>query len=198
METPKKGNKNISKVLLLLCNAILLIIAVLFTFWYSGNARSKQEALMRESFCNTVETMKQISEQYLEGERTDAASWTSYIERQHMSMDEAIDYISAISDPSECEAHFVDMDTFEAWSSNYTNGSNAVSTYQFYITTDVYVDRLQQMFAGKKYIFDKYRLRETQRNVISVGQRVTLRQADGSDRDYLLLRVVPVERMKEL
>ena len=202
METLKKG-KTHGKAALILCNIVLMAAAVLFVVQYSGNMRTSQEQLMRENFCNTVDTMRRISVRYLSEELSSAENWAAYIEQQHMSMEEALDYIRSISSQSDCEAHFVDMDTFEAWSTNVVSGSNTVGIYQEYyenggLFPDDYIVRMQKMYDGEKHVLGKYRLRESQRTVISVGLRVMLRQADGSDHGYLLLRVVPVERMKEL
>ena len=191
------------KAALALCNVVLILAAVLFTVFYSNGVRTTQEQMMRETFCNTVDTMRQISERYLSGELEDAAGWAAYVEQEHLTMDEAMDYIRAVSDQTECEAHFVDMDTFAAWSTKSTGGSNSIDVYRKYFLSDQanlqgYVTQMRGMFAGEKYVLGKYKIQESQRNVISVGCTVTLRQADGSDRAYLLLRVVPVERMKQL
>lgn len=180
-----------------------MILAVLFAVWYSYDVKESQEQLMQENFCNTVETMKQISVRYLSGELDEAKNWADYIQKQHMTMDEAMDYIRAISNTSECEGHFVDMDTFEAWTTNTVNGDNEIDEYRdFFLSTDPrlgeYIERLKKIFSGEKWVFGKFKIVESQRIVIGVGGAVTLRQADGTDKDYLLLRIVPVERMKEL
>ena len=206
METLKKGKKVLSKVALVLSNILLMVATVLFTVWYSRDVKAAQESLLRENFCNTVDTMKQISEHYLSGELDSADSWAAYIEQEHMTMDEALDYIRSISDTAECEAHFVDMDTFEAQSTNIVGGSDTVGMYQEYFSMDGtdnavvndYVVRMRRMFVGEKTVLGKYMLKESQHTVISLGRAVTLRQDDGSDRDYLLLRVVPIDTMKKL
>ena len=203
METLRKDKKPVGKAALVLCNILLMAAAVFCTIWYSDNARTSQERLMRENFCTTVDAMRQISERYLSGERTEAANWAAYIQQQHMTMGEAIAYLRTVSDQSDCEAHFVDMDTFQAWSTRETGGVNIIRGYTDYFSSDdpllqEYTERMRRMFNGEKYVLGKYRIKESQRIVVSVGQAVTLRQQDGSDRDYLLLRVVPVERMKEL
>ena len=54
------------------------------------------------------------------------------------------------------------------------------------------------MYNGEKYVLGKYKTRETQRMLISVGLRVMLRQPDGTDRGYLMLRAVPIDAMKKL
>ncbi len=203
MEVLKKGTRKARKIALVLCNILLMLATVLFTVYYSRNAKSAQETLMRENFCNTVDTMRQISEHYLSGELSSADSWAAYIQQEHMTLDEALDYIRAVSSQEECEAHFVDMATFEAWSTDSSNGSNTVGIYRRYfeesgVTVDDYITRMRRMFVGEKTVLGKYMLQESQRTVISLGRAVTLRQDDGSDRDYLLLRVMPIDTMKKL
>ena len=203
MEKTKEKKGNTGKIILVLGNVALMLLALLFTVRYSQNVRTSQEELMQENFCNTIETMKQISVRYLSGELSEAKSWTAYIQQEHMTIEEAMEYIRSISDTAECEGHFVDMDTFEAWSTNTVGGSNTVEIYRTYFDTqnermEEYIERLKKIYAGEKWVFGKFRLQESQRNMIGVGCAVTLRQTDGTDKDYLLLRLVPVERMKEL
>ncbi len=203
MKEMKKNRTHIGKAVLALCNVILILAAIVFTGGYSGNVRASREQLMRENFCNTVDSMRQISVRYLTGELRSAESWAGYIEREHMTMEQALDYIRTVSAQEDTEAHFVDMDTMQAWSTNTVDGSSEVDIYRRYADSDStreqeYIERMNRMFEGHKCVLGRYTIRESQRHVISVGLRAALREADGSDRDYLLLRVVPVERMKEL
>lgn len=188
--------------MLILCNIVLMLIVVLFTVLYSRSAKASQEQIMLDNLCNTVETMKQMPVRYLSGELEAAGNWAAYIEQEHMSMDEAPAYIRSISDQTDCEAHLVDMDTFEAWGTNPVAGSNTVGIYREYFEDggeqNDYIVRMQKMYNGEKYVLGKYKTRETQRMLISVGLRVMLRQPDGTDRGYLLLRAVPIDAMKKL
>lgn len=195
--SPEKHGRSAGKFLLILCNIVLMLAAVLFTIFYSCNVRTSQEQLMRDNFCNTVETFKEISERYLAGELTDVNNWAAYIEQEHMSMDEALDYIRSVSDQTDCEAHFVDMDSFEARSTNTVSDSNAVGIYQKWfnesgIPVDDYILRMRAMYNGETTLLGKYTTKESGRTFISVGLRLDLRQEDGSERGYLLLRAVPI------
>ena len=160
---------------------------------------------MLNNFCSTVDTMKQISVRYLSGELETATSWADYISSEHMTMDEAMDYIRTVNGADASEAHFVDMDTFEAWSTAYISGINTINIYseiydmshnnEYYTE---FISRMHSMLDGEKFVLGKYKLKESQKTVISVGHKVTLRLSDGSDKDYLLLRVIPVSQMKKL
>lgn len=203
MEILEKQKNDIGKVALALCNIVLMAALVFFVVWYTQRVHASQEQVQRENFCNTVETMKSISVRYLSGELEEVSSWASYIQQEHMTMDQALSYIRAISDSSDCEAHFLDMDTFDAWSTKTTKGTNVIETYKLYLEKDTSnidetIARIRKIYDGEKYVLSKYAIQETRRNVIAVGLRVTLRQESGADKDYLLLRVIPIERMKEL
>lgn len=203
MELLKKEKRNIGKLLLVLCNVLLMTAVVLFTAWYTQDTRATQEQLIEDNFCNMVESVKQLSVRHLSGELENAGYWADYIEQEHMTREQALDYIRSVSDPAVCEAHIVDMDTFEAWSTKTTKDSNTIGIYQESFASDqenlqATITKMRKMFIGTKCVLSKYTIRESQRNVIAVGLRVRLRLEDGSDRDYLLLRVIPIERMKEL
>ena len=63
----------------------------------------------------------------------------------------------------------------------------------------IFIQKMHQIFyAGKDEVpvLGKYRVGESQRTVISVGTQVMIREADGRDRAYLLLRLIPVEYMQ--
>lgn len=203
MKSSENTKKHIVIALLVLFNITLILSLVLFAVQYSRNVRLQKEKAQLENFCNTVDTMRQISERYLDAELESAQSWAAFIEKEHMTREEALSYIAALDDQSTAEAHIVDMDTFDAWSTCYTDGSNTVTIYRegaeaLEPHTRSNAVRLKNMFYGEKCILSKYRVRESQRVFISVGTRVTLKEADGSDRAYLLLRAIPVDYMKSL
>lgn len=190
------------KIALILSNILLVVIGVLFVMRYSANVTATQKQMAHESFCNTVETMKLISERYLTSERNSAEDWAAYIAHEHMTMDEALDYIRTSTTQSDRIAHFVDMDTFAARSSNLRSDGDSIKIYAKYNAGGDdryprYIATMQQMFNRESGVLGKYRVVESQMDVLSVGTRVTLREGDG-EKDYLLLRVIPVESMKKL
>ena len=203
MEQIKKaGRSKTGRNLLILCNIVLLLAAVAFVVYYTTDVRREREEMERETFSTTVESMKQVSLRYLSTEQTAARNWAAYIEHENMTMDEALAYIQAANAQEDRQAHIVDMDTFEAYSSE----GGAVSCYQTFRTSKrdwerLIVENMKRLFDrddGHLLMLGKYRVYETQTTVVSVGTRVRLRTADGSLRPYLLLRVIPVESMKKI
>ena len=190
------------KIFLALCNVVLIAAAVIFAFLYSNNVRKDQEEMERSNFCTTIESMKQISIRYLDTETAAAKEWVAYIEHEHMTMDEALDYIR-ISNTTDRVVHIVDMDTFEARSSKQRSDGDSISVYQTFADSKrdnikLFVDIMKNMFNNQPAVLGKYKIYESQVNAISVGTRVTLRQDDDTYKDYLFLRVIPVETMKKI
>ena len=192
------------KTTLLAANLILILGAVLAVLISSQNYRMENNRLRMESFCATVESMKQVSENYIYTEKGYADDWATYIARQNMNLAEALEYIRMANTQENRYAHIVDMDDYSAWSTNILNSERRVSCYQDLQKEDTNSSRamlrkMRWMFRNqedKVLVLGKYRVGETQQNVISVGTRVELRQENGEKRPYLLLRVIPLEDLK--
>ena len=201
MRGTAQKNKKMSRMLLILCNVLLMTGALLFAVVYSNRMRQTQEEMELETFQATVESMKQVSANYLNTERKYAQDWAAYIESQDMTIDEALAYIRASNTQDDRAANIVDMDTYDARSSYiHSDGADTVGCYKKFLNQrrGLFISIMQDIFNGTSTVLGRYRVEESQLTVVSVGTRVTLREADGSHRDYLLLRVIPVESMKKI
>ena len=190
---------------LVLCNVVLILLAVVFMLVYSTHVSAEQKHTKIDAFVSAVESMKQVSANYITSERGYVSNWASYITSQDMTMDEALEYIRVANTQSDRQAHIVDMDTFEAHSTYVSNGDDSVNCYKSIADEDlavnhIFIANMKKMFDGSSdeiSILGKYRIIESQLTAVSVGTRTTLRTESGR-KDYLLLRVIPVERMKSV
>ena len=105
---------NIKKIFLLLCNIIMIVVAILSSYSYSVNTENKSVALRLDNFCNSTDSMKQLTESYLHAEKGYVDNWAHYISSNNMTMDEAIKFVQTINTQDNLYAHFVDMDDFSA------------------------------------------------------------------------------------
>lgn len=194
------------KLLLVLFNIVLILSALGFLIVFSNHVSAEQKQTKIDAFMSSVESMKQVSANYINSERGYVNNWASYINASGMTMDEALDYIRTANTQSDRQAHIVDMDTFEAHSTvTSAKYGNTVDCYQTmaskpYGTDLIFIENMRNMFEGTAddaSILGKYRVYESQMNAVSVGARVTL-LTDSGKKDYLLLRVIPVERMKSV
>lgn len=204
MEKQKKKEYYI-KVVLVLANFILILGAVLGSIFYTRVFREENKHLQLEAFETTVESMKQLSTGYLYTEKGYADDWAAYIKHENMTMEEALEYIRTSNTQEDRYAHIVDMEDFSARSTYIRNGDEEVDCYKEFeknVTNKnkALVRKMERMFENDNtddvQVLGKYRVGESQQNVISVGTRVTLNEGDGSTKDYLLLRVIPVDYLK--
>ena len=203
MERPARHGGKAARTVLILGNIVLMMAVIFFAVHYSAQVRAEQEQSARDTFCTTVETMKQLSVQYLGAEKSYADDWAAYIESRNMTLDEALEYLRAANTQQDRLAHIVDMSTYEAWSSYKRSDGDTVSVYQNFAAStlpsaELMIDTMQRMFAGRPAVLGKYKIYESQLTVVSVGTRVELANGDGTTKPYLLLRVIPVESMKKI
>lgn len=189
---------------MILTNFVLILGTILAAGAYSRNVRQSQETAKREQFLLSVDSMKQVSQNYLDGERGYVENWGYYITEQGMTLGEAMDFLRTINTNAERIAHIVDMETKQAWSSFYNTGEDEIETYKKFTTDDNAYDTrflavMDTLYSGNQASFSilgKYRLAETGTDAISVGTRITL-SSPGGRRDYLLLRVIPTSVLKQ-
>lgn len=198
--------KKRKKYILIFLNIILVLTGIISSLQYSNYMRRNDTEKEIDLFCGTVEAMKLISENYLKMELGYANDWAKYISSQGMTVEEALSYIRTENNQKDRYAHIVDMDTFEAHSTYAKDGDDTVTCYQKFYERDsdtdhIFIENMKQMFSevGEEInVLGKYRADETQINVISVGTNVRLRDENGSEKEYLLLRVIPIESIRKI
>ncbi len=200
------GQKKVVKVILAFINISLILFAIIFSLSYSDNLRKAQKEQELDTFCATIDSMKQISVNYLTMEQGYAKDWSKYISSHDMTVEEALDYINQANNQTDRYAHIVDMTSFEAYSTYKKDGSDKVSCYKIFSkeqndTDVILMENMRQMYEknlDRLAILSKYRADDTQLNVTSVGTNVTLVSPTGEKKDYLLLRVIPIESIRKI
>lgn len=196
-----------SKPVLILVNIVLILGAVICSLQYSSYLKDKQEGYEKSAFCSAVESMKQVSLNYLKVELGYANDWAKYITENDMTVSEALKYIKKTNNQKDRYAHIVDMDSFDAYSSYKNDSGNFVKCYKkFYDakadeTYQIFINSMRQMFQADNdtiNVLGKYRPDDTHTNVISVGTKVRLKIHSGKFKNYLLLRLIPIESMRKI
>ena len=195
----------VSRAALLLCNLVLIVGMIVASVIYSRGITQQRYNIKKDAFCTAVESMKQVSEYYFITEKGYVNNWSHYISTQHMTEDEALQFISTLNTQQDRVAHIVDMDDFSARTSLACDNGDWIHCYEKWAKSDTPADaallqKMREIFRADQNdvrVLGKYRVGDTQQTVVSVGARVTLRQADGSDKDYLLLRLIPVEYLQK-
>ena len=186
-------------VALVLFNIIMMIIAVVSSAAFSVRVRTERQDAKISEFVSTIESMKKLSQTYLDSERGYVRNWASYISEQGMTLEEALQFLRTINTDPVRYVHIVDMATFRAYSSFYAPGQEEIDSYARFsrASTDYekgLIRTMQSFFDGTDEGFNVvgvYHTKESMSNAVSVGTRVTI-QTDAGATDFLLLRVIPV------
>ena len=195
---------HMQKVSLIILNVMLIIAAVVASGFYTHYINKKQRDMRADSFVSTIETMKQVTTNYLDTEKGYADNWAHYIEYNNMDLSQAIEYIRNTNTNSDRYVHFVDMQTYAAYSVYSSANNNVAHCYQEIKSRDsetdrIFIKNMETMLnseTNEALILGKYRDDLTQLTVVSVGTKVTLRD-NGKNADYLLLRLIPVDSLKK-
>ena len=124
-----KYTSKIGKAVLIMSNIILMTVAIIASLIYSEYVRKSQMEVKESDFITTVESMKQVSQNYISSERGYVENWAAYINENNMTLKQAMKFLSQINTNKERFAHIVDMDTFEAYSSYYPFKDAKIDTY---------------------------------------------------------------------
>ena len=185
---------------LLVIGGIALVAAT-----YSHRVVNQKNAVRLDSFRNSVEVLRSVSESYLRTEKGYVDDWVAYITAQDMTAEEAMEYIATTNTYVNRVAHLVDVDDWSARSTEWYNGVPWVHRYEKMVnSSDVgeraFLEKMKRLMDSKPgdvMVLGKYRVGEaSQRTVVSVGAPVPIRQADGTHKKLLLLRLVPVEYLQ--
>ncbi len=197
--------KKLQKVVVAIINIILVITAVISLDLYSKYTKKDQTQLEISSFCTTMEAMKQVSKNYLNTEKGYVEDWAGYIRSNDMTLEQALDFISKTNANTDRYANIVDMDTYDAYSTYIKNNENSIRCYKDISKGDSqsdisFINTMKHMVSDSDNndVLGKYVVDEMQITVISVGTSVDITQEDGSKKQYLLLRLIPVDSVKEI
>ena len=195
-------------ILLILGNIFLAVALVVSVIVYTNITKEQRKQTQLNSFCSIVDSMKHFSESTLQDEKNSVDNWIDYITQNHLTRDEAIEYIRVASGHSNRIAHLVDMeieplsavttyaDTSTKWVHNYLEEATLNVAY-----SQQFIQRMWDIYNNENdelYVLGRYHAHEWQRYVIAVGARVDLRGEDGNDTGYLLLRLIPVDELQKL
>lgn len=153
--------------------------------------------------------MKQSVRTHISTEQGYVNNWAQYITNNDMTEDEALDYIRALNSQSDRWAHIVDMKTMGARSTLEVNGSDAVDFHAQILHEDTdgharaaasnnaFIQTMEDIYEGGQAVLGRYRLNRSDLTVVAVGTKVTL-ASDSGRRDYLLLRLIPVDEVRKM
>ena len=174
--------------------AAILIFVVLYTRFESQDSYRRQV----EHFENTIVTLEQVTENYLEGEQRICDVWTRYINNSSMTMEEAAEFVRNTHVLENASAHLISLDTLEGLSTRPRQGTvddYAVSYSRVKLLEDVsWIDEI-----GKSInITRAYTNPINGEQSLAFCNHVTLYDPESeSNEPAVLLRVIPISVLKQ-
>ena len=122
------------KIFIILVNVIIMAAILIFVVFYSRFESRESYRRQVEHFENTMVTMENVTENYLQGEQQICDVWAHFINSQNMTMEEAAAFIRASHVLENASAHLISLGTLTGLSTRPKLG-----------TTDDYAVSYQQI-----------------------------------------------------
>jgi signal transduction histidine kinase/CheY-like chemotaxis protein len=182
------GNRKLTFTVSILA-ILACVVAIIANTVHQRNVAMENS---RESFLNTVITMNAVVENYLAGEQSTCDSWASYINRNDLTLEEALDMVEDANTNDRITAHLVDPETL----TGYRTRVDGETAFQPVSYADLYDDvgkYIQNMVDAN----DRYNVTSVYHNpvdderVIAFVRDVQIVGDDGEKHTMALLRVMP-------
>lgn len=203
MKKIKKINRKWA--ILAVFNVVFITASISTSIIYSKNVQDNQQNNNLTNFITNIESLKQVSQNYINNEINSVNNWSNYISIENKNLDNALDYLRKINTNKKRYAHIIDMDNFKAYSSFYPKGEEKITIYEKYFYDNIteyehsFKNNMLKIFNEQSSltVLGKYAIPETSGGqALSVGKRVTIK-TDNGNKDYLLLRVIPIDEIQK-
>ena len=186
------------KIIVIIVNAIIIAAMLIFVVLYSRFESTDSYRRQVDHFEDTMITMENVTENYLEGEQQICDVWARYINSENMTMEEAAQFIRASHVLENASAHLISLDTLTGLSTRPKQGTEddcAVSYKQIALLEDV--DWINEI--GKSInITRAYTNPMNGEQSLAFCNRIMLYEPEsGSSEAAVLLRVIPISELEQ-
>ena len=186
------------KILVIIVNVLIIAAILIFVVLYSGYKNTASYRRQIEHFENTMVTMENVTENYLEGEQQICDVWAHYIDSENMTMEEAAEFIRSSHVLKNASAHLISLDTFTGLSTRPKQGTAddyAVSYRQIALLEDAsWINEI-----GKSInVTRAYTNPMNGEQSLAFCNRIALYDKEsGSSEAVVLLRVIPISELEQ-
>ena len=186
------------KIIVIIVNAIIIAAMLIFVVLYSRFESTDSYRRQVDHFEDTMITMENVTENYLEGEQQICDVWARYINSENMTMEEAAQFIRASHVLENASAHLISLDTLTGLSTRPKQGTEddcAVSYKQIALLEDV--DWINEI--GKSInVTRAYTNPMNGEQSLAFCNRIMLYEPEsGSSEAAVLLRVIPISELEQ-
>ena len=186
------------RILVIIVNVIIIAAILVFVVLYSGYENTASYRRQIEHFENTMVTMENVTENYLEGEQQICDVWAHYIDSENMTMEEAVEFIRSSHVLKNASAHLISLDTFTGLSTRPKQGTAddyAVSYRQIALLEDAsWINEIGQSINVTRAYTNPMNGEQS----LAFCNRITLYGPErGTSEAAVLLRVIPISELEQ-
>ncbi|MBQ9538944.1 MAG: response regulator [Treponema sp.] len=184
------------KRLIFVVNICIILGIIVFSLLYLSQSRKAFAKSKTMSFLAMVKGIAQISSNYMNGEQLACDTWGNYISKSSISIEEAMDFLRMSIARRHSTAHiiFIDDGSMEGLSSDpHTDNKNDFTVS--YKGTDIFPSLETRNDGLKVNITRAFTNPVNGKKSIAFYNRISVMK-DGQKRAALLLRIVPLETLR--
>lgn len=191
--------------ILIVANSLVLILGVCLAIWYSTRVRLERTNMTKDAFVSTVYSMEQVTMGYLTSEQGYVDNWKNYINGADMTIDDVLLLLRNMNADSEISIHIIDPETLLGRSTEPTDvdGSDDSVDYR-YLNDDAKaeIEAIAETVGEDDSTEDLHVVSAFTNPVdgiivVGFGGVISLKQEDGSKKDYILLRLIATSTLQE-
>ena len=112
-----RSHKGLSKILISL-NIVDIILVTMLCIWQSHEQYDRTKERAEKSFLAMSESFSIFASGDIAAQQSSVSHWASFIERDRMSLDEALAYLTNVSNSSNMHLHLIQANTLRGWCIN--------------------------------------------------------------------------------
>ncbi len=183
---------------IIITNILVMVMILAFVVIYTVLENKSVQKRQIEHFENTTVAMERVTENYLEGEQRICDVWARYINSKEMTIEEAVVYIRISHVLPKASAHLIFLDTKKGMSTRPHLGTEddyAVSYRNMEFLNDTsWISEIGESINLSRAYTNPMNGEQS----LAFCNRIKLRDsADGSVKEAVLLRVLPVLELEE-
>lgn len=189
------------RVILLLINIVVLAAAIAMAAGYASNLQKKQLEDAKRSFINTMHSMEKLSMAYLTSEQEYVNNWGTYISRERMELQEAMQFINNINSNEGVSVQIVDVDTLRGYSTLPNAQDSTDYTVSYDRASESLIRQLRSIALCENadshlHVTQAFLNPVNDVQSVAICSEVTLGGDSGNEHKHLLLRIIPSEAMR--
>ncbi len=195
---------------IVIIDIIILLAVVILCINYVLEVYEDKMQAAKKSFSLIVSTKADVAKGFMTRQQEYCNNWAAYIQEHDYTLEEALQFVSQVNSNEQIMIHIVDYDTMSGLSSVAdADGNNTIQYSQeqqaaFNEIKENFSQNAQEIeelvYSDETYVYNSSTYINPINGVECIGfcNPVVLKDSEGNDNLSILVRVVPVEMLKDM